>query len=460
LIQRQRIGEETSAHHPRRRTARFRLTALYCCLFLPSGVVLCVITYVLILLVARPTDTGHLVRTVTHHGSPGGGSVPHAGAGNHTVVTVTLPGHLMLDTNEFLVGASIVAVALVGASVLLGWIVAGRVLRPLRVMTSATRQISERNLHQRLALPGPDDELKALGDTIDGLLARLEAAFESQRRFVANASHELRTPLMLNQTILQVALADPDITLDSLRSACHEAVDAGKDHAQLIDALLTLARSQQGLEHREPVDLAAVVSDAVCAHGAAARARGLQLESALGDASVAGDARLIYTLVSNLVGNAIRYNISGGRVDVELAASPTEATLSVVNTGPAVSPDDVKRLLEPFQRAGPDRAATPAGYGLGLSIVADIAEAHGAKLDLEPRLGGGLIVTVTIPAIPASPAEAEESGRGGDHRADQPVHRRGQSRRPAVDDSADGVETYAGSLRSVAGGGKSPGVFG
>ena len=288
---------------------------------------------------------------------------------------------IALDPREFLVGSCIVLVAMIGVSVLLGWLVAGRVLRPLRVMTTTTRQISERNLHERLALAGPDDELKDLGDTIDGLLARLEAAFDSQRRFVANASHELRTPLMLSQTLLQVALADPDITLDSLRAACQEAIDAGKDQAQLIDALLTLARSQRGLDHREPVDLTAVVNDALNAHEPSAAARGLQVDATLDDAKVSGDARLIYRLVSNLVDNAIRYNITGGRVEVKLAASTTEATLTVTNTGPPVPPDQVSRLLEPFQRAAPDRTASPNGLGLGLSIVADIAEAHGA----EPR---------------------------------------------------------------------------
>ena len=256
---------------------------------------------------------------------------------------------------------------MIGTSVLLGWLVAGRVLRPLRVMTTTTRQISERNLHERLALDGPDDELKDLGDTIDGLLARLEAAFDSQRRFVANASHELRTPLMLSQTLLQVALADPDITLDSLRAACQEAIDAGKDQAQLIDALLTLARSQRGLDHREPVDLTAVVNDALerprAVRGgkrAAGRRRPRRCQ-------VSGDARLIYRLVSNLVDNAIRYNITGGHVEVKLEASTTEATLTVTNTGPPVPPDQVRRLLEPFQRAAPDRTAQPRRVSVSAS---------------------------------------------------------------------------------------------
>jgi signal transduction histidine kinase len=267
-------------------------------------------------------------------------------------------------------------------------------------MTTTTRQISERNLHERLALTGPGDELKDLGDTIDGLLARLEAAFDSQRRFVANASHELRTPLMLSQTLLQVALANPDITLDSLRAACEEAVDAGKDQAQLIDALVTLARSQRGLDHREPVDLTAVVNDALHAREPSAAARGLRVDAALNDAKVSGDARLIYRLVSNLVDNAIRYNITGGRLEVNLAASATAATLTVTNTGPPVPADEVSRLLEPFQRAAPDRTASPDGLGLGLSIVADIAEAHRANLVVRSRPEGGLTVAVRFPAEP------------------------------------------------------------
>jgi signal transduction histidine kinase len=324
-----------------------------------------------------------------------------AGAGRGPGVTVTIAHRLTLDPREFLAGSCIVLVAMIGASVLLGWVAAGRVLRPLRVMTTTTRQISERNLHERLALAGPDDELKDLGDTIDGLLARLEAAFGSQRRFVANASHELRTPLMLSQTILQVALADPGITLDSLRAACQEAIDAGKDQARLIDALLTLARSQRGLDQREPVDLAAVVDDALDAHRPAAAARGLQVDAAIDDATVPGDARLICRLVSNLLDNAIRHNTTGGRVEVGLAASPAEATLTMTNTGPPVPPDQVSRLLEPFQRAAPDRTASPDGLGLGLPIIADIAQAHQARLQIRPRPGGGLTITISFPRLPS-----------------------------------------------------------
>jgi signal transduction histidine kinase len=363
-------GALISGRGPRRRSARFRLTALYCCVFFPSGVALVFITYVVIVVAQSPNFGGTRVHI----------------------------DHRSLDAGAFLVASCVLLVALVGVSVLIGWLVAGRVLRPLRVMTAASRRISERNLHERLALTGPDDELKDLGDTIDGLLARLESAFESQRRFIASASHELRTPLMLSQTLLQVALADPAITLESLRAACQEVIDTGKYQARLIDALLTLARSQRGLDRREPVDLRAVVDDALNAHQPSAAARGVQVDSALDQATVSGDARLVSRLAANLVDNAIRYNIAGGRVAVKLAAGTTQATLTVTNSGPLIPPQQAGRLLEPFQRAVKDRTAGPDGLGLGLAIVADIAKAHGAGLEVRARPEGGLAVAVNFPA--------------------------------------------------------------
>jgi signal transduction histidine kinase len=401
VARRGQIRDPSFGPHLRGRSVRFRLTALYCGLFLPASIALVVITSVVTFLSLRPVV--HIHRVVHRHGTPVVYLTP-GGAGVKTVTPqpVVQLGSLRLDSHEFLVGSCSTLAAMIGVCVLLGWLFAGRVLQPLRTITDTTRNISENDLHRRLALPGPRDELTELGDTIDGLLARLEAAFDSQRSFVANASHELRTPLMLSQTLLQVALADPAITLDSLRAVCQEAVDAGKDQAQLIDALLILARSQRGLDHREPLDLTAVVNDALNAHEPSARARRLHVEAALEHAEVPGDTLLIYRLVSNLLDNAIRYNTPGGRVEVKLAASVTEATLTVTNTGPAVPPNQVSRLLEPFQRAAPDRTASPHGLGLGLSIIADIAEAHGASLDVRPRPEGGLIVAVRFPVrLPA-----------------------------------------------------------
>jgi signal transduction histidine kinase len=385
------------------------MTVLYCCLFFPLGIVLVAVTYTVVMLQRAAAVSRVLATRCTHVRSIAGGPAPHPACTSHQVgpPTVTI-AQLTLGSREFLVGSCIILVALMAATVLLGWLAAGRVLRPLRVMTTTTREISERNLHERLALAGPDDELKDLGDTIDGLLARLEMAFASQRRFIANASHELRTPLMLSQTLLQVALANPGITLDSLRATCQEVVDAGKDQAQLIDALLTLARSHRGLDHREPVDLRAVVTDALNAHEPSAAAKRLQVHAALDDASVPGDARLIHRMAWNLVDNAIRYNITGGRVEITLTAAATAATLTVTNTGSPVPPGQVSRLLEPFQRAAQDRSTSATGLGLGLSIVADIAEAHGASLAVSPRPDGGLTFAVGFPANPPN-----KPGNGG-----------------------------------------------
>lgn len=399
------------AHLPKR-TVRLRLTALYGALFFPLGVALVVVTSVVTFLSLRPV----VARVGRLHGKP----VLHLPPGGAQVRTVTPQalvhlGSLHLDLHEFLVGSCVTLVAMVGMSVLLGWLLAGRVLRPLRTITDTTRNISENDLHRRLALPGPRDELTELGDTIDGLLGRLEQAFDSQRRFVANASHELRTPLTVDRAMLQVALSDPNITLDSLRAACGEVLEAGREQERLIDALLTLARSQRGLDHKVPVDLAAVTREVLHAHEPSAAGRALHIDASLGDATVPGDARLLYQLVSNLVDNAIRHNITGGRVQVTLAASSTEATLTVTNTGPPVAPDQVSRLLQPFQRGAPDRTASPNGLGLGLSIVADIAEAHGASLEILPRPEGGLTITVRFPA---DPTVRSQDGNSNRHRAE------------------------------------------
>jgi signal transduction histidine kinase len=382
------------------RTVRFRLTALYCGLFLPASVALVVITSVVTFLSLHP-----VVHRVIHRQGEPAVQLPPGGAGVTTPQPLVHLGSLSLDLHEFLIGSCIVLVTMSGVCVLLGWLLAGRVLRPLRTITETTRSISENDLHQRLALPGPRDELTGLGDTIDGLLGRLERAFDSQRRFVANASHELRTPLTVGRAVLQVALADPNITLDSLRAACGEVLEAGREQERLIDALLILARSQRGLERKEPVDLAATTREALQAYEPSAAARSLKVDAAIGDATVPGDARLVHRLVSNLLDNAIRHNVTGGRVEVTLDSGITDATLTVSNTGAVVAPDQVSRLIAPFQRGVADRTAGPngPGLGLGLSIVAEIAQAHGASLDVRARPEGGLSVAVSFPVTPRVP---------------------------------------------------------
>jgi signal transduction histidine kinase len=304
-----------------------------------------------------------------------------------------------VDLHSLFLGSGIALSVMTVVSVLLGWLVAGRILRPLRTITSTTRHISEENLDQRLALPGPRDELKDLGEVIDGLLERLQAAFEAQRHFVANAAHELRAPLTLERAMLQVTLADPGLTLDALRAACEDVIDNGRHQEQLLEALLTLARSQRGLDHKQALDLAVIAGDMASSRKQHAAATGVQLDLALWPAPVFGDPQLLERLVANLIDNAVRYNRAGG--SAHLATDDADAgRLIVTNTGPVVPDDQVARLLEPFQRIAPSRTGQHEGFGLGLSIVQAIAKAHGARLDVNAGEQGGLTVEIRFPARP------------------------------------------------------------
>jgi signal transduction histidine kinase len=282
--------------------------------------------------------------------------------------------------NKEIIGAIAVPIVVLLA-VVGGWLIAGRLLRPLRTITATARDISASNLSRRLALGGRDDEFAELGQTLDGLFGRLEAAFESQRHFVANASHELRTPLTAERTLLQVALADPGATAATLRSTCEEALALGDRQERLIAALLTLASSEGGVEEWEPVDLAEIAGDVVAVRREQAQRRGLEVSTALSAAAARGDPRLAESLVANLVDNAIRYNVTGGRVAV--------STVSVAG--------QVERLLQPFQRLAGVRTPNGDGYGLGLSIVRAIAAAHGATLTTRAQPEGGLDIEVTFP---------------------------------------------------------------
>jgi signal transduction histidine kinase len=287
----------------------------------------------------------------------------------------------------------------------LGWVIAGRVLRPLRTITATTQQISEASLHRRLSMSGPRDELRQLADTIDGLLERLEGAFDAQRRFVANASHELRTPLTAARAMLEMVMTDPRADVRTFRKTCAQVLSENEHQEQLIDALLTLAQGQRGLDDRSPVDLATIVSDEVTRQGGAASERGLHMSVSLEPAVVTGEARLIERLVSNLVENAIRHNEPQGQVRVALESVAGRPTLRISNTGPAVPPEEIARLLQPFQRLAPNRVGHGAGLGLGLSIVAAIANAHEAALRVQPRDGGGLEIEVNFPpAVQAADA--------------------------------------------------------
>jgi signal transduction histidine kinase len=287
----------------------------------------------------------------------------------------------------------------------LGWAVGRRVLRPLRAITDTARAASQENLDQRLALAGPDDELKELADTFDAMLARLEAAFASQRRFVANASHELRTPLTEMRTLIDVTLAKPHRSAAQLESAIVGVRAAVDKSANLIEALLTLARSDRGLDATDVVDLPVAVEDAADLLRPTAAAAQVSLELTLGDACTMGDRILLERLVANLIDNAIRYNIAGGWARVASWQEADGVRLTVTNTGQQVPADAVAELLEPFRRLG-TRTGGGSGSGLGLSIAASVVSAHGGHLQATSRPEGGLAIEVTLPA-------AASDGRDG-----------------------------------------------
>jgi signal transduction histidine kinase len=390
------------ASHWPRRTARLRLTALYGGLFLLCGVVLLAITY---LLVERAIGRGPDV-----NGLPLGGTYHLSARGLRTTMTVRKQPlnqllaavdrkQIAFDLNKLLVRSGVALAIVTVIAVLLGWLAAGRALRPLATITATARRISASNLHERLALHGPDDELKDLGDTLDELFARLEASFEAQRHFVANASHELRTPLTEERTLLQVALDDPDTTTEMWRSTTQEVLAANAEQEHLIEALLTLASSESGLDHLEPIDLPGLARDVLLARHPEAVQHGLHVQAVTEPAALDGDPLLIERLVANLIDNAVRHNLPGGRVGIATGTSHGRAVLSVTNTGPVIPPAEVGRLFQPFQRLSARHTRCENGHGLGLSIVAAIATAHGATVTAHAPPSGGLAVDVAFPRL-------------------------------------------------------------
>ena len=283
-------------------------------------------------------------------------------------------------------------------SIALGWLVAGRVLRPLRTMTATTRQISERNLNERLALSGPRDELKDLADTVDGLLARLEAHVAEQQRFAANASHELRTPLAITQTLLDVARNDPNRDNGELVDRLHAVNTRAID---LTEALLLLSRADQRSFTPEHVDLSLIAEEATETLLPLAEKRGVTIETSGDMTPTIGSHALLLQMTTNLVHNAIVHNLpEQGTVWVTTSAHAESVVLTVENTGEKLTPQLVSTLVEPFQR-GTERIRTDhAGVGLGLAIVNSITQAHDGTLTLTPRAAGGLRVTVQLPAAP------------------------------------------------------------
>ncbi|MEU0835702.1 HAMP domain-containing sensor histidine kinase [Streptomyces sp. NPDC005969] len=395
-----------------RRTVRLRMTLLYGVLFLVSGATLLAATYFLV---------RHAVSGAPAEGyafAPGGGVKPPGGAegpfvspGGHgggrqgALDVLSAQQQQALEDqksevmHQLLVQSGVALTLMSVISVVLGWVVAGRMLRPLRTITATARDISATSLHQRLALEGPGDELTELGDTFDGLLGRLEDSFQAQRQFVANASHELRTPLARQRALGQVALADPDATVDSLRRAHERILVAGRQQERLIEALLTLTRGSAGIDVREPFDLARLTHEVIDARWDEAKYRNITLHPSISPAMAAGHRNLAERLVTNLVDNALRHNVPLGRIDVATWTADGHATLVVTNTGPVVPPAAVDRLFQPFQRLGGTREARAEGLGLGLSIVQAIAHAHDATISTRARCEGGLSITVTFPVM-------------------------------------------------------------
>ncbi|MFI8497511.1 sensor histidine kinase [Streptomyces sp. NPDC085524] len=393
-----------------RRTVRLRMTLLYGGLFVLSGAALLGITYGLV----HRAIAGQPLELSVSEPDAEPGVVPGQPPGSRHSSMETLAdqaqdamaGQIAGIMHQLLVQSGIALALMLVVSIVLGWIVAGRMLLPLRTITATAQEISATSLHQRLALGGPSDELKELGDTFDGLLSRLETSFEAHRQFVANASHELRTPLARQRALGQVALSDPAATAESLRQAHERVLAAGAQQERLIEALLTLARSHAGIEVRRPFDLTGIAQDVVEARADEADLRTVTVRTSFETAAALGHRPLAERLVVNLVDNALRHNTPHGEVRVTTATEGGHAVLTVTNTGPPVPPEAVDRLFQPFQRLGATRAARTEGLGLGLSIVQAIAHAHGAGLTARARSGGGLSVTVTFPASsdPAPPA--------------------------------------------------------
>jgi len=402
-----------------RRPVRLRLALLYSGLFLLAGAALLAVTYGVVADTLRSTVPPQKVAAITRPGSPS----------DKCKASATTPAQTEACKREALAAAQGIANAAVQdqraealsrlldnsvaglavmavVSALLGWIMAGRVLRPVHAITAAARRASEENLGERIALAGPEDELKELADTFDAMLARLDAAFASQRRFVANASHELRTPLTVMRTAIDVTLAKPERTPVQLEAMAAEVRQATVQAERLVEALLTLARSDRGTGPRSVLDLAVLAEDALDAVTPAIKSGSLRVTTGLEQGLTVGDPVLVERLVGNLIDNAVRHNIPGGWLELASGSREGRAFFSVANSGPVIGQQEVAALFEPFHRrcqhAGPD---APEGSGLGLSIVASVVRAHHGDVAAVPVPDGGLEVTMLLPASGQSHAD-------------------------------------------------------
>jgi len=371
------------------RTARLRLTALHGGLFLLCGVVLLGILYMLF-----TWTTGKLPQV-----NPPPAPTSTLQAAKEARMAMIATQIVASDRDQLLIN-SIIALAIVAViAVALGWLAARRVLRPLSTITATARRISASSLRERLNLPGPRDELKDLGDTLDDLFARLETSFEAQRRFVANASHELRTPLTMMRTALDVATCNPDPTGQDVTILATK-IRRGLDQAdRLLESFLMLARAENGsLTGATTVSLGQLASAALAERSQAIAAMHLTIEQAGRDAAVAGSEILLTRMVGNVIDNAVRHNQAGGWIQITTQADSTQARLTVETSGRILDDRELRELAQPFRRLAPDRTGSDNGTGLGLSIVAAIAATHHGTVDLHARPQGGLRVIIGLPA--------------------------------------------------------------
>jgi len=386
---------------PRSWTIRVRLTALYGGLFFLAGAVLLGVTYLLVkqsldtrgLPVGNPTALERLPDVIRARFDPQ--------ALQRLIEDIQREQeNYRSQTLTTLVTRGSVALGIVGiVAVAFGWLMADRVLRPLQRITETAGRIAGGGpagggLHERIALAGPRDEITKLADTFDSMLERLDRSFDGQRRFVANASHELRTPLAVNRALIELAVSRPDAPAE-LRQLGESLLAVNARHERLIDGLLTLADSENRVAERSPVDLADVAHRVA---GQAEPAADVEIGTELDPAPTSGDPVMLERLAQNLVENAVRHNAPGGRVSVRTRRTGDVAELTVENTGPSVAPYEIDVIFQPFRRLSGERTATDRGLGLGLSIVAAVAQAHGGRVVATPRDGGGLSVTVSLPA--------------------------------------------------------------
>jgi len=397
-----------------RRRFRLRLTLIYTAMFVVAGVLLVAITIGLQTRTDAPFSAKRITavenahfkamcsRALTNRKSAASSTtIRKCKAEFNEAAAAAAASQRQADRHNLYLYSLLALGVMALVSAILGWLIAGRALRPVHSVTAAARRASEANLTERIGLTGPPDELKELADTFDAMLERLDSAFSSQRRFVANASHELRTPLTLMQTSIDVTLAKPDRTPEQLEQMAADVRLAASRAEKLIEALLTLARSDAGIRHSESVDLAIIAEDALDAAAPVIRSRQLRLDTDLVEVTSAGDPVLIERMMANLVDNAARHNVPGGWIRVSTGVRGDRAFVDVSNGGAHVPEALVADLFEPFRRLA-ERTTDANGLGLGLSIARSVAVAHSGVINACSRPEGGLDVSVVLPLRQAS----------------------------------------------------------